>query len=69
MQLATDSYSQTPPTASTPVAVPQGVPASLTEDAFLGGKLSILQPEKGYRAGIDAVFLGSIIAYNGALAI
>lgn len=37
------------------------VPSSMTEDAFLGGKLSILQPEKGYRAGIDAVFLAATI--------
>lgn len=43
-----------------------GVPQSLTEDAFLGGKLKILQPEKGYRAGIDAVFLAaSIPAQSG----
>lgn len=33
----------------------------MTDDAFLGGKLKILQPEKGYRAGIDAVFLGAAI--------
>ncbi len=37
------------------------VPSSLTEDAFLGGKLSILQPEKGFRAGIDSVFLAATI--------
>jgi tRNA1(Val) A37 N6-methylase TrmN6 len=37
------------------------VPGSLTEDAFLGGRLRILQPEKGYRAGIDAVFLAAAI--------
>ena len=37
------------------------VPHSMTDDAFLGGKLQILQPEKGYRAGIDAVFLASTI--------
>jgi tRNA1(Val) A37 N6-methylase TrmN6 len=37
------------------------VPASLTDDAFLGGKLQLLQPEKGYRAGIDAVFLAAAI--------
>lgn len=37
------------------------VPASLTEDAFLGGRLRVLQPEKGYRAGIDAVFLAAAI--------
>jgi tRNA1(Val) A37 N6-methylase TrmN6 len=33
----------------------------LTEDGFLGGRLKILQPEKGYRAGIDAVFLAASI--------
>ncbi|MCA0433614.1 MAG: methyltransferase [Proteobacteria bacterium] len=54
MQLAADA-----PVAVTP---PQGgVPTSLTEDAFLGGRLRILQPEKGYRAGIDAVFLAASI--------
>lgn len=36
-------------------------PSSMTDDAFLGGKLKVLQPEKGYRAGIDAVFLGAAI--------
>lgn len=39
-------------------------PASMTEDAFLGGKLQLLQPEKGYRAGIDAVFLAAAIPVN-----
>lgn len=38
-----------------------GVPASLTEDGFLGGRLRMLQPEKGYRAGIDAVFLAASV--------
>ena len=33
----------------------------LSDDAFLGGKLQILQPEKGYRAGIDAVLLAASI--------
>ena len=28
-------------------------PAALTEDGFLGGRLTVLQPEKGFRAGID----------------
>src|SRR3954447_16073983 len=37
------------------------VPASLTEDGFLGGRLKILQPGKGYRAGIDAVFLAASV--------
>ena len=38
-----------------------GVPASLTEDGFLNGRLRILQPEKGFRAGIDSVFLAAAI--------
>ncbi len=33
----------------------------LSDDAFLGGKLQILQPEKGYRAGIDAVLLAASV--------
>ncbi len=37
------------------------LPSSLTDDAFLGGRIKILQPEKGYRAGIDAVFLAASI--------
>lgn len=37
------------------------VPASLTEDGFLGGRLRILQPEKGFRAGIDSVFLAAAV--------
>ena len=39
----------------------QGLPRSLTEDGFLGGRVKILQPERGYRAGIDAVFLAATI--------
>jgi tRNA1(Val) A37 N6-methylase TrmN6 len=30
-----------------------------TEDAFLGGRLRILQPATGYRAGLDAVLLAA----------
>jgi tRNA1(Val) A37 N6-methylase TrmN6 len=37
------------------------VPASLSEDGFLGGRLRILQPEKGFRAGIDSVFLAAAV--------
>ncbi len=32
-----------------------------SDDAFLGGKVMLLQPEKGVRAGIDAVFLAACI--------
>ena len=60
MQAAT----QTSPSLSR--ASTAATPSSLTDDAFLGGKLQILQPEKGYRAGIDAVFLAaSIPAVDG----
>lgn len=44
-----------------PPSGPAPTPGTLTEDAFLGGKVKILQPEKGYRAGIDAVFLAASI--------
>ena len=37
------------------------IPPSLTEDGFLGGRLRILQPEKGFRAGIDSVFLAAAV--------
>lgn len=34
---------------------------SLSENAFLGGRLRILQPLKGYRAGVDPVLLAASI--------
>ena len=38
----------------------------ITKDSFLGGRLSVLQPKKGYRAGSDAVLLAaSVRAYPG----
>ena len=30
-----------------------------SDDAFLGGTLNILQPQEGYRAGLDAVLLAA----------
>jgi tRNA1(Val) A37 N6-methylase TrmN6 len=57
MQVTAQAYSASPP----PPPPPPQLPASLTEDGFLGGRLRILQPEKGYRAGIDAVFLSATI--------
>jgi tRNA1(Val) A37 N6-methylase TrmN6 len=47
------------PVSSAPGLEPP--PASLTEDAFLGGRLKMLQPEKGFRAGIDSVLLAASI--------
>lgn len=35
--------------------------SELTQDAFLGGKLQLLQPKIGYRAGVDPVFLAATI--------
>lgn len=35
--------------------------ADVSDDAFLGGKLQILQPKKGYRAAIDAVALAAAV--------
>lgn len=39
-----------------------GVTDDLTSDAFLGGKLHISQPRRGYRAGVDPVLLAASIA-------
>lgn len=39
--------------------VPAAARSDTTDDAFLGGALSILQPKGGYRAGIDAVLLAA----------
>lgn len=33
----------------------------VTHDAFLGGRLSIAQPAKGFRAGLDSVLLGAAV--------
>ena len=33
----------------------------LTDDGFLGGRLRILQPRQGYRAGVDPVFLAAAV--------
>lgn len=32
-----------------------------TDDAFLGGRIQVLQPRRGYRAGIDAVLLAAAV--------
>ncbi len=36
-------------------------PTDLTRDAFLGGKLHLWQPRKGYRAGVDPVLLAATV--------
>lgn len=35
--------------------------ADLTRDAFLGGRLSLWQPRRGYRAGVDPVLLAAAV--------
>jgi tRNA1(Val) A37 N6-methylase TrmN6 len=41
---------------------------TLTGDAFLGGRLRISQPAKGFRAGLDSVLLGAAVGHTaGAL--
>lgn len=35
--------------------------AGLSDDAFLGGALRLLQPERGYRAGSDSVLLAAAV--------
>jgi tRNA1(Val) A37 N6-methylase TrmN6 len=35
--------------------------ATTTDDSFLGGRLRLAQPGKGYRAGIDAVLLAAAV--------
>jgi tRNA1(Val) A37 N6-methylase TrmN6 len=37
------------------------VTGAATDDAFLGGRLSLLQPGTGYRAGIDGVLLAATV--------
>jgi tRNA1(Val) A37 N6-methylase TrmN6 len=34
---------------------------TLTRDAFLGGRLVVSQPERGFRAGLDSVLLGASV--------
>lgn len=38
------------------------IAAVLSDDAFLGGSLRLLQPERGFRSGIDSVLLAAAIA-------
>jgi len=39
--------------------------SSVTQDGFLGGRLTITQPRTGHRSGHDAVLLAAAIAPNG----
>ncbi len=37
---------------------------AITEDALLGGRVRLLQPERGYRIAIDAVLLAAAVEAN-----
>lgn len=39
----------------------------ISDDIFLGGKLRILQPRRGYRAGTDAVLLAATVGVQATL--
>ena len=60
-------------TAKSLVETPLGASAAAqawSDDGFLGSRLQILQPLKGYRAGLDAVLLAaSIPARSGEQAL
>ena len=61
-----------PPAAEAGAALPRDAmlpqisrptaPCGATRDAFLGGRVLIRQPAKGYRAGVDAVLLAAACA-------
>ncbi|CFX61691.1 Methyltransferase [Candidatus Filomicrobium marinum] len=38
--------------------------SEITDDDFLGGQLKVLQPVRGYRAGLDAVLLAAAVEAN-----
>jgi tRNA1(Val) A37 N6-methylase TrmN6 len=44
------------------VPSPGDAAAGETDDAFLGGRLKVLQPQAGYRAGIDGVLLAATVS-------
>jgi tRNA1(Val) A37 N6-methylase TrmN6 len=45
------------PTTKRPEVAPEGA----TTDDFLGGRISVVQPPRGHRAGSDAVFLAAAV--------
>ena len=56
----------TPDNPATTADSAQAPAGTLTEDVFLGGALSILQPKAGYRAGLDAVLLAAALRASGS---
>lgn len=44
----------------------EGATPETTEDTFLGGRIRVLQPRRGFRSGIDAVLLAAAVPVRGA---
>lgn len=42
-------------------------PDDITDDSFLGGRLRLLQPKRGYRAGLDALLLAAAVSPGARL--
>ena len=57
--LRMSSRHNTRPSIQRPIAARVGV--ELTDDDFLGGRVSLWQPQIGYRAGMDAVVLAAAV--------
>src|SRR5262245_20955306 len=53
--------------SSSTTAKPEGsgAPKGTTLDDFLGGRIAVLQPESGHRAGSDAVWLQAAVPASG----
>jgi tRNA1(Val) A37 N6-methylase TrmN6 len=51
-----------PPMTRPDAAAAKPLPTGTTLDEFLGGRIGVLQPEQGHRAGSDAVFLAAAVA-------
>lgn len=46
---------------TSPPALTEPDDSTLSRDAYLGGKVQLYQPRKGYRAGVDAVLLAASV--------
>ena len=51
------------PSPKTTKSKPQtaGAAAATTSDDFLGGRITVLQPQKGHRSGSDAIWLQAAV--------
>ncbi len=54
-----------PKTRSDKRGTPKSAASATSVDDFLGGRLSVVQPRGGHRAGSDAVFLAAAVKARG----